>query len=34
MLGYSMFGTIEDHPPGHRRIFLKQTFDTQSGVGA
>jgi GNAT superfamily N-acetyltransferase len=33
-LGYSVFGTIEDYPPGHSRIFLKKTFDTQSGAGA
>ncbi len=23
-LGYSIFGEIEDHPPGHRRFYLKK----------
>lgn len=23
-LGYSVFGTLEDHPPGHSRFFLKK----------
>jgi GNAT superfamily N-acetyltransferase len=27
-LGYTVFGTLEDYPPGHRRFFLKKTFDT------
>jgi GNAT superfamily N-acetyltransferase len=27
-LGYTAFGTIEDFPPGHSRIFLKKRFDT------
>lgn len=25
-LGYSLFGTIEDHPPGHSRFFMKKRF--------
>ena len=25
-LGYHVFGTIEDFPPGHRRFFLKKDF--------
>jgi GNAT superfamily N-acetyltransferase len=25
-LGYSVFGSIDDHPPGHSRFFMKKTF--------
>jgi GNAT superfamily N-acetyltransferase len=25
-LGYAVFGTIENHPPGHRRFFMKKRF--------
>jgi GNAT superfamily N-acetyltransferase len=25
-LGYTVFGAIEDHPPGHRRLFLNKDF--------
>ena len=25
-LGYKIFGTIDDYPPGHSRIFLKKSF--------
>lgn len=25
-LGYTTFGTIDDYPPGHSRIFLKKMF--------
>lgn len=25
-LGYAVFGTIQDHPPGHRRHFMQKTF--------
>ena len=25
-LGYTIFGTIDNYPPGHSRIFLKKTF--------
>lgn len=25
-LGYTVFGSIEDYPPGHSRFFLKKTF--------
>jgi len=28
-LGYSLFGTIEDHPPGHSRHFLKKDLRPQ-----
>ena len=31
-LGYAVFGTLEDYPPGHRRFFLKKTFDTTKAV--
>jgi GNAT superfamily N-acetyltransferase len=26
-LGYTVFGSIEDYPPGHSRFFLKKTFE-------
>jgi GNAT superfamily N-acetyltransferase len=26
-LGYTMFGCIEDYPPGHSRFFLKKVFE-------
>lgn len=25
-LGYTVFGTIQDYPPGHRRHFMQKTF--------
>lgn len=25
-LGYEVFGVIEDHPPGHRRVYLQKRF--------
>ncbi len=25
-LGYSVFGTLEDYPPGHRRFFLRKAL--------
>ena len=25
-LGYSLFGSIDDYPPGHSRFFLRKTF--------
>lgn len=25
-LGYQVFGTLEEHPPGHSRFFLKKLF--------
>jgi GNAT superfamily N-acetyltransferase len=25
-LGYTLFGTIEDYPPGHNRFFFKKRF--------
>lgn len=24
--GYEVFGAVEDHPPGHRRLFLQKRF--------
>ncbi len=30
-LGYAVFGTIEDHPPGHHRFFMKKDFATGGG---
>ncbi len=26
-LGYTVFGVLEDFPPGHRRIFFRKRFD-------
>ncbi len=26
-LGFTRFGVIEDHPRGHRRVFLRKLFD-------
>ena len=28
-LGYTVFGTIEDFPPGHSRFFLRKTLSPQ-----
>jgi len=28
-LGYTVFGTIEDYPPGHSRLFLKKPLGMQ-----
>jgi GNAT superfamily N-acetyltransferase len=28
-IGYTVFGTLEDYPPGHSRFFLKKTFETR-----
>jgi GNAT superfamily N-acetyltransferase len=33
-LGYAMFGTIENYPPGHSRFFLKKTFGQHGETGA
>ena len=33
-LGYTVFGTITDCPPGHSRIFLKKTFTTHNGAAS
>jgi ribosomal protein S18 acetylase RimI-like enzyme len=30
-LGYRVFGTIENQPPGHARHFLQKTFDRAAG---
>ena len=30
-LGYSVFGVLEDFPPGHRRIFFRKRFDAPHG---
>jgi ribosomal protein S18 acetylase RimI-like enzyme len=27
-VGYSVFGSIDNYPPGHSRIFLKKVLDT------
>ena len=27
-LGYTVFGTFEDYPPGHSRFFLRKIFET------
>jgi GNAT superfamily N-acetyltransferase len=32
-LGYRVFGTIEDQPPGHARHFLQKSFERISGAG-
>jgi len=29
-LGYTVFGAIEDYPPGHSRFFLKKTLSGQA----
>jgi hypothetical protein len=31
-VGYTVFGTITDCPPGHSRFFLKKALDPQSGA--
>jgi GNAT superfamily N-acetyltransferase len=28
-LGYTVFGTFENYPPGHRRFFLRKDFETK-----
>jgi GNAT superfamily N-acetyltransferase len=33
-LGYTVFGTIEDCPPGHSRLFLKKALGMQSRATA
>jgi GNAT superfamily N-acetyltransferase len=33
-LGYTVFATIADHPPGHSRFFLKKALSKQSGAAA
>lgn len=33
-LGYTVFGTIADCPPGHSRFFLQKTLNTGSGATA
>jgi len=32
-LGYSVFGTIDDYPPGHQRFFLKKVIGGSGAVG-
>ncbi len=27
-LGYEVFGAVEDHPPGHRRLWMRKRFPT------
>jgi len=31
-LGYNVFGTFEDYPPGHSRFFLRKYFEIKEGV--
>jgi GNAT superfamily N-acetyltransferase len=31
-LGYALFGTIEDYPPGHRRFFMKKDLSAAEGA--
>ena len=31
-LGYTVFGVIEDYPPGHSRYFLKKTLATRTAA--
>jgi GNAT superfamily N-acetyltransferase len=30
-LGYEVFSTLEDYPPGHRRFFMKKTLGSPTG---
>ena len=30
-LGYTVFGVLEDFPPGHRRVFFRKRFDVAAG---
>jgi GNAT superfamily N-acetyltransferase len=30
-LGYTVFGTLEDYPPGHSRFFLKKILRSRAG---
>ena len=25
-MGFEVFGVVEDHPPGHRRLYLQKRF--------
>lgn len=31
-LGYEVFGVVEDHPPGHRRLWMRKRFDGANGA--
>jgi GNAT superfamily N-acetyltransferase len=31
-LGYSLFGILEDYPPGHSQLFFRKRFEKQSSV--
>jgi GNAT superfamily N-acetyltransferase len=31
-LGYTVFGTFEDYPPGHSRFFLRKNFEIKEGT--
>jgi GNAT superfamily N-acetyltransferase len=33
-LGYTVFGTIADFPPGHSRFFLQKVLSRESGAAA
>ncbi len=28
-LGFTLFGVLEDYPPGHRQLYFRKTFDVQ-----
>jgi len=30
--GYSVFGVIEDHPPGHNRFFMRRNFGANASL--
>ena len=33
-LGYSVFGRIDDYPPGHAKLFLSKRFDRPAEIVA
>ena len=32
-LGYTVFGTLRDYPPGHSRFFLKKSLEATAAAG-
>jgi len=32
-LGYSVFGTLDDYPPGHRRFYMRKHLGSRPGSG-
>lgn len=32
-LGYTLFGTLEDYPPGHSQLYLRKRFETAAVAG-